>query len=259
MDVGVNFAGKQYKGPGVVHGILAESASSVGAVISISNSMAEAVANQRLAVDHAALYCTAGVHPHAAKTIATGEDLGARLKPLLAGPKCVAVGECGLDYNRMFSPMEDQHRVFEAQITVARETGKPLYLHCRDAHEDFVAILRRHGYYHGIVHCFTGTAAQARELVDLGFYIGITGWLLDSRRNAALVTAVRDVIPLDRLMVETDAPWLSIAKGRHSHPRDVVAILQRVAELKGVDPRECAAATATNVRTLFGIHVGGTA
>ncbi len=98
-----------------------------------------------------------------------------------------------------------------------------------------------------------GTAAQARELVDLGFHIGVTGWLLDRRRNAALEAAVRDVIPLDRLMVETDAPWLSIARGRHSHPRDVLVILGRVAELKGVDPGECAAAVAANVARLFGI------
>jgi TatD DNase family protein len=89
----------------------------------------------------------------------------------------------------------------------------------------------------------------------MGFYIGITGWLLDERRNASLVAAVRDVIPLERIMVETDAPWLSVTKGRRSEPKDVAVVLRRVAHLKRVDEATCAAATLANVRALFGIRV----
>jgi TatD DNase family protein len=157
VDVGVNFAGKDYRRPGAVGALLEDSASIVGAVISISNCMAEARVNNKLATEHAGLFCTAGVHPHSAKTVrawpqsvsplaescrcrysnprntrddarctqvARDPGFAADLKPLLAHPKCIAVGECGLDYNRMFSSMEDQHRVFEAQVRADAAIGR---------------------------------------------------------------------------------------------------------------------------------------
>ncbi|MCB1598382.1 MAG: TatD family hydrolase, partial [Gammaproteobacteria bacterium] len=142
------------------------------------------------------LFATAGIHPHhATECTAEGE---AELRALLAAPEVVAAGECGLDYFRDFSPRPAQRRAFERQLALAVDSGKPVFLHQRDAHDDFLAILRDFQGRLGpaVVHCFTGSREQCFECLDAGYYIGLTGWLCDERRGAHLRAFARD-IPAD--------------------------------------------------------------
>jgi TatD DNase family protein len=173
-----------------------------------------------------------------------------------ADERVVAVGECGLDYNRMFSPREAQREAFEAQIAAGLRTGKPLFLHCRDAFDDFAAMLRDAAAdgAHGVVHCFTGGVAEAEACLALGFDIGITGWVTDAARGADLRDAVR-AIPPDRLHLETDAPYLRPKNAGKTRPYNEPALLpfvaKAVAELKGMDVAALAAQASANSRRLF--------
>lgn len=235
-DIGVNFAGHRYTDASIAK-IIAES-EGVNKIVSISNSLKEVPTNKRLAHRHPNVYYTIGVHPHDAKSIVSLDMLDT-LVSCAKDTKVYAIGECGLDYNRMYSPRDIQLQVFRKQICIARDTALPLYLHCRDAYDDFISVIKSEGYYCGIVHCFTGTTDQAVELTSLGFYIGITGWLLDKRRNHDLVEAIPN-IPMNQILVETDAPFLSAVKGRSSHPSDTSIIVQEIARIKGIDPEEAA-------------------
>ncbi len=143
------------------------------------------------------LYTTAGVHPHDAKNCSA--DTIQQLRQLAGQPQVVSIGECGLDYNRDFSPRDVQRRWFGEQIQLAGELNMPLFLHERDAHEDFVAMLREHQGVvdKAVVHCFTGTAQKLHTYIEMDLYIGITGWICDERRGKHLRELVRD-IPLDR-------------------------------------------------------------
>ncbi|HEY1771741.1 MAG TPA: TatD family hydrolase [Gammaproteobacteria bacterium] len=169
------------------------------------------VAHSRKALDlctrYAGLYATAGVHPHHAKDVTA--DTPDELRELLDDPRSVAVGECGLDYFRNFSPPEVQREVFEMQLTLAEGCGKPVFLHQRDAHGDFMRILAAHRprLSKAVVHCFTGDAAELKAYLSLDCHIGITGWICDERRGQHLRGCV-GLIPPDRLMLETDAPYL---------------------------------------------------
>jgi TatD DNase family protein len=152
------------------------------------------------------LFATAGVHPHHASELTAAS--AAELEALARAPEVVAIGECGLDYYRDFSPREAQRQAFHQQLELARRLGKPLFLHQRDSHADFVAILREHGLRHtGVAHCFTGGAAELAAYLELDLAIGITGWICDERRGAHLKALVRE-IPADRLLLETDGPYL---------------------------------------------------
>ncbi|XP_078671948.1 3'-5' ssDNA/RNA exonuclease TatD-like [Branchiostoma floridae x Branchiostoma belcheri] len=156
-----------------------------------------------------ALFSTAGVHPHDAKTWT--DDSLQELEKLASRPECVAVGECGLDFNRNFSPQDQQKQVLERQVELACRLRKPLFLHEREAHQALVEILSRHRADLPVVviHCFTGTAEEARAYLDMGFYIGLTGFLCkDKRPNGVQWMLQQQLIPLDRLMVESDAPYM---------------------------------------------------
>ncbi len=161
-----------------------------------------------LAAAHPALLSsTAGVHPHHARSFDAA--VRAQLGELLALPQVVAVGECGLDYCRNFSPPEAQRAAFAAQLEMAVAARKPVFLHQRDAHGDFVAILKdfRAGLSGGVAHCFTGGRSELEDYLALDLAIGVTGWVSDERRGQSLREAVPH-IPAERLMVETDAPYL---------------------------------------------------
>lgn len=199
------------------------------------------------------LSCTAGVHPHhacdwSAKTVPQLRDLAHQ-----AG--VVAIGECGLDFFRNFSSPVAQEKAFQAQLELATELNLPLFLHQRDAHARFLAILREH-QPHGVAHCFTGTAAEAEDYLALGLFIGITGWLCDERRGQALREAVKS-IPADRLLLETDAPYLlprDLApkpKTNRNEPHYLPHILHTLAACRGDDPAALARATTANARRLF--------
>lgn len=155
------------------------------------------------------VYGTAGIHPHAADD-AADKDLERIEEIILSNPKIVAVGECGLDYDRMYSMKENQLYYFKKLIALGEKLKKPMFLHERDAEEDFIScfdgyedICRR-----SVVHCYTGNKETAETLLDMGFSIGITGWICDERRAEVLREAVK-IIPLDRILLETDAPYLT--------------------------------------------------
>ncbi|WP_199610283.1 TatD family hydrolase [Flocculibacter collagenilyticus] len=185
------------------------------------------------------LACTAGVHPHYAKDV--DADYLAKLKQYLTQPNVVAVGECGLDFNRDFSPRPQQEQVFIEQIILAGEQCMPLFMHERDAHQRFLALYREHAVANqqGVVHCFTGTVDEARNYLDMGLYLGITGWLCDERRGQDLREALK-YIPLERLLLETDAPYLlprdltPKPKSRRNEPAYLMHVARAVASLKNI-------------------------
>jgi TatD DNase family protein len=204
---------------------------------------------------HYSLWATCGVHPHDALHMTAG-DL-ATLRVLAADPRCVAVGECGLDFDRDFSPRPVQERVFEAQLALAAELGKPLFLHERAAHTRFREILSRHRPRRAVVHCFTGNGAELDAYLDLGCHIGITGWICDERRGLHL-RELLPRIPLDRLMLETDAPFLAPRNLRprpsRNQPSLLLHVLAAVAEALRLPPAEVAAATTRSARSFFALE-----
>ena len=206
------------------------------------------------------LFATAGVHPHHASEYTAECD--AEMRALLAHDEVVAVGECGLDYFRDFSPRPAQRRAFEMQLQTAVDTGKPLFLHQRDAHADFMAMMRNFDGKLGpaVVHCFTGTREELHACLDAGYSIGITGWLCDERRGLHLREIVRD-IPADRLLVETDAPYLlprsvrPVPGHRRNEPMFLPHIVAELARDRGEEPATTAALTTANARRVFGLPV----
>ena len=205
------------------------------------------------------LYATAGVHPHHATEYT--EECDAEMRALHAHPEVVAVGECGLDYFRDFSPRPAQRRAFERQLQIAVDTGKPLFLHQRDAHADFVAMMKHFEGRLGpaVVHCFTGTRAELHAYLDLDLHIGITGWICDERRGVELRPLMRD-IPVDRLMLETDAPYLlprtlrPPPANRRNEPAFLTEVLAGVAQCAGRAAPEVAEHTTRTARAFFRIQ-----
>ncbi len=202
------------------------------------------------------LFATAGVHPHHAEEF--DQYSSDALRALLLNPEVVAVGECGLDFFRNFSPQQAQETAFAAHLELAAETGLPVFLHQRGAQERFINMLRpvRNRLAGGVAHCFTGGIDELRPLLDLDLYIGITGWLCDERRGDALRAAVA-AIPLNRLLVETDAPYLlprDLAKqprSRRNEPSFLPHILHRLAAAIDKPVESVAEATRLNTERLF--------
>ena len=207
------------------------------------------------------LFATAGVHPHHATEYTAECD--AELRALLAHAEVVAVGECGLDYFRDFSPRPAQRKAFERQLEIAADLAaagnpKPLFLHQRDAHADFLALMRGFEGRIGqaVVHCFTGTREELFDYLDRDWFVGITGWLCDERRGGHLRELVRD-IPADRLMIETDAPYLlpRTVRPQPSHRRNepmyLAHIVEELARDRGEDAASTAAAATATTRAFF--------
>jgi TatD DNase family protein len=204
------------------------------------------------------LFATAGVHPHHASDV---DDAAIdELRHIQREPEIVAIGECGLDYDRDYSPRDAQRRAFAAQLALACDVGKPVFLHERSAHADFAAILREHRpqLVRGVVHCFTGTAEELDAYLALDMHVGITGWICDDRRGVHLRTIVGR-IAADRLMIETDSPYLlprdlkPMPKNRRNEPGLLPHVLRAVASARGEDVERVADSTATTSRTFFGI------
>jgi TatD DNase family protein len=202
------------------------------------------------------LYATAGVHPHLARECNAGTIPA--LRALAQHPKVVAIGECGLDYNRNYSPHPDQEKWFVAQLELAAELGKPLFLHSRDAHPRFAEILRNLRVGKAVAHCFTGEGEELRAYLDLGLYVGITGWICDERRGRHLVDLVKE-IPQNRLLLETDSPYLTPRdlhpqpRARRNEPAFLAHIARAVARARGESPEAIAAASTRNAREFFGL------
>lgn len=202
----------------------------------------------RQADRHAFIYATIGVHPHDASKATTGTF--AQLRHLAAHPKVLAIGEIGLDYHYDFSPREVQRSVFEQQLEIAAESRKPIVIHTREAWADTLSILRQRWNGSGIMHCFTGDAAQAREALDLGFHLSYGGVLTfpkaEGVREAARMT------PEDRLLVETDCPYLAPVphRGKRNEPAFMVETVRRLAEVRGASPEAIAEVTTRNFESL---------
>lgn len=202
------------------------------------------------------LYATAGVHPHHATEYT--DECDAEMRALHAHAEVVAVGECGLDYFRDFSPRPAQRKAFERQLQISVETTKPLFLHQRDAHADFMAMMKDFDGRLGpaVVHCFTGSREEMFDYLDNDWYIGITGWLCDERRGQHLRELVKH-IPADRLLVETDAPYLlprtlrPMPKDRRNEPVFLPHIVEELARDRGEDVATVAAQTTANARAFF--------
>jgi len=202
----------------------------------------------RVAAAHANVFATVGIHPHDAAK-ADGETWS-RLKDLAGRNDVLAIGEIGLDYYYDNSPRQQQRAAFEVQLQIAHETGKPVIIHTRDAWDDTLVILRNKNTLSGVMHCFSGGASEAEQAVNLGFYLGFGGVITfpkaDRVREAAKVT------PLDRLLVETDAPYLAPVphRGKRNEPLFVLDSARRLAELKGISVEELAEVTTDNFKRL---------
>jgi len=199
------------------------------------------------------LYATVGMHPHDAKDV--GEEELQQLKELAAHPKVIAVGETGLDYYYNHSPWEVQRRVFAQFIRLASETDLPLVVHERDAAREVAELLRGEGEgkIRGVIHCFTGDYAAACAYLDLGFYLSLTGII--TFKNAEPLREVVRKMPLDRIFVETDSPYLTPVphRGRRNEPAYVRFVAATIASVKGLNIEEVARVTTNNVRALFRI------
>jgi TatD DNase family protein len=206
-----------------------------------------------------ALSCCVGVHPHVAAAV--GDELVPTLRTLAGARGVRAIGETGLDYDRDFSPRPRQRAVFAAQLALAAELQLPVFVHDRASAGDVAAMLRefRSALVDVVVHCFTGTGDELEALLELDCHIGITGWVCDERRGTALAALVPR-IPDDRLLLETDAPWLVPRTLRPRPSRNEPALLPEigrvVAGLRGCDTRELAVTTTANARRFFRLDAG---
>lgn len=202
------------------------------------------------------LYATAGIHPHHADTV--DDETLALMREYAQRSEVVATGEMGLDFYRDLSPRPVQERAFAQQLEVAVEIGKPVFLHQRDAHARFLPLLKEYlpKLPAVVVHCFTGTRAELRDYLDLDLHVGVTGWICDERRGSELRASVAD-IPVDRLLVESDAPYLlprtlrPPPKSRRNEPMYLPAVLATIATARTMRVADVAAATSANARRFF--------
>jgi TatD DNase family protein len=263
IDIGTNLGHKAFRAD--LAGVLARArAAGVDAIVATGTSAPASRGVwqivERAYADAPLLTCTAGVHPHHASTwSAAVED---EIRELCARREVVAVGECGLDFDRDFSPRPAQVRAFEAQLAIAVDLGLPVFLHERAAPDAFLEVLRRFRprLARAVVHCFTGTEETLARYLDLDLHIGITGWICDDRRGAHLRDAVRR-IPSHRLMLETDAPFLlprdiphreRPAHGRNE-PSCLPWVLRAVARARSEPTDVLERATDATARAFFGL------
>jgi TatD DNase family protein len=224
-------------------------AAGVGEMLTISTRLDEFDGVYAIAESYDGIWCSVGAHPHEAKDHTA--LLPDQLVTLGRHPKVVGIGETGLDFHYDLSPRDIQERVFRAHIAASKTSGLPLIVHAREADREIAEILAEERPPAGVMHCFSSGRALAEAALDLGFYISISG-IVTFRNAEELRTIVRDV-PLDRLLVETDAPYLAPVpyRGKRNEPAFVAATAATVARLKGVEPEKFAATTRENFFRLF--------
>jgi len=257
IDIGINLAHDSYDRDRVAVIARAHAAGVVQMVVT-GATLAGSVRAVALAREHPGrLFATAGVHPHHASELDPASL--AALVELARIPEVVAVGECGLDYFRNFSPRAAQQQAFHRQLELASQVGKPVFLHQRDAHDDFLAILREHAAsWRGVAHCFTGSGEELQSYLQLGLSIGITGWLCDERRGAHLA-ALMPQVPAERLLLETDGPYLlprdfrPKPASRRNEPAYLPHIAAAVARARGETIESLARSSTAAARTLFAL------
>jgi TatD DNase family protein len=258
IDIGANLAHDSFDADrdAVLHRAREAGVTAIVVTGSSADSSRQALA---LAQAHpGTLYATAGLHPHHASEYSP--EHAALFRNLARQPEVVALGECGLDYFRDLSPRADQRRAFAAQLALAIELKKPVFLHQRDAHAEFRPILAEHRpqLVDAVVHCFTDTVAALEDYLALDCSIGITGWICDERRGLGLRAAAK-AIPDERLLIETDAPYLlprtapKSAQHRRNEPAFLPFVVRALAEARGQSEAQVAAITTANARRFFRI------
>lgn len=219
-------------------------------LVTINTKLTESLDVQRIAEQYPQIYCTVGVHPHDAQDYA-GPDLKSRLIDLANHPKVIGIGETGLDYYYNHSPREPQISSFETHIEVAMELGLPVIIHTRQADEDTLKTLKKYPQCRGVFHCFSGSSALAHEALALGYYISFSG-IITFKKSDELREIVKEV-PMDRILVETDAPYLAPMphRGKRNEPAFTRHTAQMVADIKGMTFEDVAKATTENFFHLF--------
>jgi TatD DNase family protein len=227
-------------------------AAGIGTMVTICTKITEFDGVRAIAESDPDIWCTVGIHPHEAATEPAVDE--ARLAALAAHPKIVGIGECGLDYHYELSPRDRQKVVFRTHARAACEAGLPLVVHTREADDDTAALLSeesRGGRLGGVLHCFTSGSKLAFQAIDLGFYISFSG--IVTFKNADALREIVRAVPLERMLVETDAPFLAPVpkRGKRNEPAFVAHTASFIAGLRGVSPAELAAATTANFHRLF--------
>ena len=227
-------------------------AAGVGVCVSIGTELARFPGVKAVAEKFPHVWCSVGVHPHEAEKKLLDDE--AALMAEAGHPKVVGIGETGLDYFYEYSPRVQQQSNFRSHISAGRKTGLPVIVHTRDADDDTIAILREEmakSAFTGLIHCFTGTQRLADAALEMGLYISVSG--IATFKNSAALREVIKTVPLDRLLVETDAPYLAPVphRGKINEPAFVVHTAAMLAELKGVSAAELADATTENFFRLF--------
>jgi TatD DNase family protein len=252
FDVGANLTHSAFQ-PDLAQTVERARAAGVARIMVTGTTVDETMAASHIA-EQFGLWATAGVHPHHARDC--GPHTIDALRELAQHPRIVAIGECGLDFNRNYSPHPDQEKWFVAQLQLGLSLDKPLFLHSRDAHPRCYEILKHHKVKHAVAHCFTGERDELRAYLELDLYIGITGWICDERRGRHLLDLVKE-IPRERLLLETDSPYLTPRdmqpqpKARRNEPAFLPHIARAVARALSRPVDEVATETTRNALRFF--------
>lgn len=237
-------------------------AAGVERVITIAAEASSLERVREIAEKYPQVYFTTGMHPHDSKDLTP--EIYEQIERLAGHPKCVAIGELGLDYHYDHSDREVQKRAFQKQLEFSAAVGKPVVIHTREADDDTSGFIRehskafrarnRHRDSPGVIHCFTSSAALAKEALDLGYYISFSG-IITFKNAEDLRLICRDIVPIDRMLVETDSPFLAPIphRGKKNQPAYTRFVAEKVAELKGLSFDEVARITTKNSEKLFAI------
>lgn len=224
-------------------------------IVNAASDLESARKSIELSKNYSFIYAAVGVHPHEAS--GWKDDTYDTLRTLAGEKKVVAIGEIGLDYHYDFSPRDVQKNVFARQIDLARSLKMPIIVHDRESHKDILDIIKSEKAYEtgGVLHCFSGSVEMAREVLNLGFKIGIGGSL--TFKNAARPVEVVRFAPLDMILVETDCPYLSPEplRGRRNWSGNIKYVIEKIAQIKEIDYKEVERATTENAVNLFGLNM----
>ncbi|HOX09065.1 MAG TPA: YchF/TatD family DNA exonuclease [Candidatus Omnitrophota bacterium] len=231
-------------------------------IINVASSLEGSRRSVAIAGKYDCVYASVGIHPHDAKELSP--EAYSEIKALSSREKVVAIGEVGLDYYRNLSPADIQQKAFRGFLSLAKETGLPLIIHCREAREDLLKIMRDEAgipaAIRGVVHCFPADAELLDGVLDLGMYVSFT-CNITFKTSSALRSLVEDLVPMDRILVETDAPYLAPEgmRGKRNEPAFMLKAVEEIARLKGLKPEDVARVTTLNCARLFGVGSGARA
>ena len=252
FDIGANLTSSHFSDD--LDSVLDESFEAGVKKICITSSNLQDVRNaKKLTERNKNLYYSVGFHPHNAKDFKI--EFLKDMSIYLDDPKAICLGEMGLDFNRNFSSKEEQILCFESQLSLANSINKPLFLHQRDAHEEFLSILDNYKFNQKlIVHCFTGNLSELEDYLKRDFYIGITGWVCDLKRGLDLRECINH-IPQDKLLIETDSPYLSPRKKiRRNEPKFLIDVAEEVARLRKQTKESIVKSSYENSLNFFNLH-----